>query len=77
MEIHDTMNKDGIRCHLLTGDHGVESSAEMWIGQERVFVPSAKHVSCTIEMIDMERRYDVAIVDEIQVPTSNPSWMKE
>ena len=31
-------------------------------------VPGAEHTSCTIEMANLARRVDVAVIDEIQVP---------
>ena len=39
-------------------------------GQERVLVPNARHRSSTIEMVDMNRAVDVAVVDEVQMVAS-------
>lgn len=36
-------------------------------GQERKEIPFAQHTACTIEMTNLQRRVDVAVVDEIQV----------
>ena len=36
-------------------------------GQERKEVPFANHTACTIEMTNLQRRVDVAVIDEIQV----------
>lgn len=36
-------------------------------GQERSVHFNATHMSCTIEMMDLNRRYDVAVIDEIQM----------
>jgi len=36
-------------------------------GQERREVPGAAHTSCTVEMVNMQRRVDVAVIDEIQM----------
>ena len=36
-------------------------------GQERKEVPFASHTACTIEMTNLHRRVDVAVIDEIQV----------
>jgi hypothetical protein len=36
-------------------------------GQERQEVPGAGHLACTIEMADLRRQVDVAVIDEIQV----------
>ena len=32
----------------------------------------ASHTSCTIEMANLGRRYDVAVIDEIQVSAVTP-----
>lgn len=48
------MMKDGVNCSLLTG-------------QERNMVANETHLSCTVEMCDLNRRYDVAVLDEIQL----------
>ena len=36
-------------------------------GQERREVPGAEHTACTVEMVNMSRRVDVAVIDEIQL----------
>ncbi|KAH8074988.1 hypothetical protein JL721_970 [Aureococcus anophagefferens] len=48
------LNAAGCYCSLFTG-------------QERREVPFATHASCTIEMVPVGRRWDVAVVDEIQM----------
>ena len=35
--------------------------------QERKEVEFAHHVSCTIEMVNVNRTFDVAVIDEIQM----------
>ncbi len=35
--------------------------------QEKKLVPFANHVSCTVEMVDVNMPVDVAVVDEIQM----------
>lgn len=54
MEVYDRLNGEGTYCDLVTG-------------QERREVPGAAHVACTVEMSDLHRRVDVAVVDEIQM----------
>ena len=58
----------------LTGQPG----ACLWgAGQERKEVPFASHTACTIEMTNLQRRVDVAVIDEIQVgrgPHAHPMW---
>lgn len=33
-------------------------------------MPSAQHTACTIEMTNLVKRVDVAVIDEIQVSTA-------
>lgn len=54
MEVYDTFNADGLYCNLITG-------------QERRELPGAEHTACTVEMVNMQRRVDVAVIDEIQM----------
>jgi ATP-dependent RNA helicase SUPV3L1/SUV3 len=54
MEVYDTCNGEGTFCSLVTG-------------QERREVPGAAHAACTVEMVDMQARVEVAVIDEIQV----------
>jgi hypothetical protein len=42
-------------------------------GQERKEVPFAEHTACTIEMTNLNKRVDVAVIDEIQVGCSRSS----
>jgi hypothetical protein len=35
-------------------------------GQERVEMPGARHVACTVEMANINAIVDVAVIDEIQ-----------
>ena len=54
MEIYEACNMEGTLCSLVTG-------------QEKREVPGAQHTSCTVEMIDMGKQVDVAVIDEIQL----------
>lgn len=36
-------------------------------GQEVMHVPGSGHVSCTVEMANINAHFDVAVIDEIQV----------
>ncbi|CAM9187076.1 unnamed protein product [Chrysoparadoxa australica] len=54
LEIYETLNTAGIYCNLYTG-------------QDKREVPFATHTSCTIEMASMQREFDVAVIDEIQM----------
>ena len=53
-EVYEKLNASGVKCNLLTG-------------QERIAVPGATHIACTIETLDIENYYDVAVIDEIQM----------
>lgn len=54
MEVYDTLNAGGVLCDLVTG-------------QEVTHIPGATHISCTVEMVPLKRRLDVAVIDEIQL----------
>lgn len=53
-EVSEQLNESGIPCTLITGE-------------EREHVEGANHVSCTIEILDHDKHYDVAVIDEIQM----------
>ncbi|MBP5296452.1 MAG: hypothetical protein J6Y94_03885, partial [Bacteriovoracaceae bacterium] len=55
-EIYDTMNAKGTPTTLLTGEEVIE-------------VPSATHVSSTVEMAKLHETYDCCVIDEIQMIT--------
>ena len=54
MEVYESCNVEGTFCSLITG-------------QEQQEVPGARHTACTVEMINLEKRVDVAVIDEIQL----------
>lgn len=54
LENYENLNQAKIPCHLMTGE-------------EEIIVENAKHVSCTIEKLDLNQAYDVAIIDEVQL----------
>ncbi len=45
-------------------------------GQERREVPGAAHTACTVEMVNMQRRVDVAVIDEIQMIGDESRWAR-
>ena len=51
-EISETLNKYGTKCDLVTG-------------QELKRVEDAAHVACTVEMVDVNKVVDCAVIDEI------------
>lgn len=54
LEIYERMNRNNVDCNLSTGEEKRESSA-------------VRRWSCTVEMAPMNRQFDVAIIDEIQM----------
>lgn len=53
-EVYSTLNSEGVACNLVTGQQIKEE-------------PHSNHVACTVEMAEVGRRVDVAVVDEIQM----------
>lgn len=56
MEAADALNEMGCPCSMLTGE-------------ERRDVEGARHVASTVEMLDRNARYEVAVIDECQMIT--------
>lgn len=54
LENFERLNNEGIKCNLITGE-------------EEIRVEGAKHISCTIEKLNIEEEYEVGIIDEIQM----------
>jgi ATP-dependent RNA helicase SUPV3L1/SUV3 len=52
--VYEKLNKQGICTSLVTG-------------QERREMPGASHISSTLEMVSVDREFDVVVVDEIQM----------
>ncbi|TMW61750.1 hypothetical protein Poli38472_010813 [Pythium oligandrum] len=66
LEIYERMNMDGHYTSLVTG-------------QEKKLMPHATHVSCTVEMANINRKWDVAVIDEIQLigdPQRGWAWTR-
>ena len=66
LEVFDTLNRDGVPCHLLTGE-------------ESITVGNARHTASTVELADFRAEYDVAVIDEAQMITDasrGDRWMK-
>jgi len=54
-EVYRKMNDEhSVPCHLRTG-------------QRQVDTQGANHISCTVEMADISREVDCAVIDEIQM----------
>lgn len=62
-EVYERMNAQGIPCNLVTGD------------ERRIAADDAGICSSTVEMVDISRRIDVAVLDEIQmIGDSDRGW---
>lgn len=53
-EMYEKMNRSGCPCSLITGE-------------ERFLVEGADHQASTVEMLDLKRQYDTAVIDEAQM----------
>ncbi|MBP5604811.1 MAG: hypothetical protein J6X60_04630 [Ruminiclostridium sp.] len=53
-EICEKFNIDGVPCRMITGE-------------EEIDIPFATHTSSTVEMLNTNEHYDVAVVDECQL----------
>lgn len=54
LEIFERLNEENVPCHLLTGE-------------EEVLIEGAHHQSSTVEKLNLDQVYDVAVIDEIQM----------
>lgn len=54
LENFEKLNNEGVICDLLTGE-------------EEVLKIGSTHISCTIEKLNLKQRYDIAVIDEIQM----------
>lgn len=54
LENYERLNNDGVLCNLLTGE-------------EEILVDGAMHTSCTVEKANIQKSYDIAVIDEIQM----------
>ncbi len=54
LEIHERLNDLGVDASLVTGE-------------ERVVNPAARHISATVEMADLKREVELAVIDEAQM----------
>lgn len=66
LENYEKLNNEGVKCDLLTGE-------------EEIVNVDSTHVSCTIERVNLKERYDIAVIDEIQMigdPFRGMAWSK-
>jgi len=61
-----------IQQRLQNGDeNGLPVPCDLLTGQEQVEVPNAHHVSCTVEMTPVHTRFQVGVIDEVQLLGDN------
>ena len=53
-EQYERMNRKGVPCSMITGE-------------ERILMPGSFHQSSTIEMLDLETEWEMAVIDEAQM----------
>ena len=66
LENYERLNNEGVPCNLLTGE-------------EEIVVDGARHSSCTVEKADIQKHYEVAVIDEIQLlsdPQRGDAWTR-
>jgi hypothetical protein len=54
LQVFQTLNENGVWCTLSTGE-------------EDIVVPGAMHISSTIEKLNLDEEYNVAVIDEAQM----------
>lgn len=65
-EVYENLTSDGIYANLFTG-------------QERREIAFSTHAAATVEMVDLNKEYDVVVIDEIQMisdVTRGAAWTK-
>ncbi len=66
LEVYEKMKEAGISCTMLTGE-------------ERIYEENSRIISSTVEMLDIDLKYDVAVIDEAQMiadPDRGHSWTR-
>ncbi|NLA87183.1 MAG: RNA helicase [Clostridiales bacterium] len=54
LENYERLNREGVPCDLLTGE-------------EELTVVGAQHICSTIEKLDIDKEYETAVIDEVQM----------
>ncbi|XP_076294242.1 suv3 RNA helicase isoform X1 [Lasioglossum baleicum] len=70
VEVFNKCNSLGTSCDLITGEEKNYAKSEMY--------PS-NHVACSIEMVNVQNLYEVAVIDEIQLlrdPSRGWAWTR-
>ncbi|XP_076624970.1 suv3 RNA helicase [Colletes latitarsis] len=70
VEVFNKTNALGTPCDLITGEERSYAKSEM---------SPANHVACSVEMVNIENVYEVAVIDEIQLvrdPSRGWAWTR-
>ena len=65
-EVYEKLNEQEIGCSLVTGEERIEQEGD-------------RVVSCTVEMLDVRTKFDIAIIDEcfmLQDPSRGKNWLR-
>ncbi len=78
-EVYDRLNREwSIPCQLITGEEQrgpTINGEDAVLLEEQGKVRTANHIACTVEMTDLNKRFDVAVIDEIQmIADSDRGW---
>ena len=66
LEVYEKIKDAGIPCTMLTGE-------------ERIYEDNSRIISSTVEMLDIDQKYEVAVIDEAQMiadPDRGHSWTR-
>lgn len=66
LEVYERMMEQGVPCTMLTGE-------------ECIYQENSRVISSTIEMLDIDQSYDIAVIDEAQMiedPDRGHSWTR-
>lgn len=66
LEVYEKMKEAQIPCTMLTGE-------------ERIYEDNSRIISSTVEMLDLDQKYDVAVIDEAQMIANSErghSWTR-
>ena len=58
LEVQEKLNNCGVPCSMTTGE-------------EEDIIEGAKHMSCTVEKLDIDKKYDICVIDEAQMIDDN------
>jgi ATP-dependent RNA helicase SUPV3L1/SUV3 len=66
LEVFEKLNMERVECNLITGE-------------EEIILKNATHTSCTVEKANLEKEYNIAVIDECQMisdPSRGAAWTR-